>query len=183
LGLSAYVEAQWLHRLAGGPAVVSGAHLSIASDDHHAVSALLKNVPIVAGVASPASVLESFEKQLGQGLYIAIGFLLGFASVIAVGVVYNGARISLSERERELVSLRVMGFRRNEVALLLLGEQAVVTLLAVTVGWGLGYVMSLGVAAAIQSDTYRLRFVANAQTYVLAASFVAGLTTSTLSVS
>ncbi len=116
--------------------------------------------------------LASFEKQMAESLFIAVGFLLGFACVIAVAVIYNGARISLSERGRELASLRVMGFRRSEAALLLLGEQALITLLAIPIGWLLGYGLSYAVVSAMQTDTYRLPLVVHAQTYLLAAAIV-----------
>jgi putative ABC transport system permease protein len=148
---------------------VSGAYLSVEDQERSALEARLKNVAAVAGVASPASMLETFESQLADSLFIGVGFLLGFASVISVGVIYNGARISLSERGRELASLRVMGFRRGEVARLLLGEQAVVTLLAIPLGWGLGYVLSSAVAISLETEAYRVPFVVSPRTYSMAA--------------
>ncbi len=169
LGLSAYMSRASLDRLAGGAPVVSGAYLSVAENRGHGVNARLKEAPAVAAVTSPATTLESFESQLADTLYIGVAFLLGFASVISVGVIYNGARISLSERGRELASLRVMGFRRGEVARLLLGEQAIVTLLAIPIGWVLGYGLSFAVAMAIQTETYRIPFIVSPRTYGLAA--------------
>ena len=59
-----------------------------------------------------------------------------FAAIIAFGVVYNAARVSLSERGRELASLRVLGFTRGEIAYILLGELAVLTLAALPLGDG-----------------------------------------------
>ncbi len=113
--------------------------------------------------------LASFQKQMDESLYIVIVLLIGFASVIAVGVIYNGARISLSERGRELASLRVMGFRRNEATTLLLGEQAVITLLAIPIGWTLGYALAYTVTESIQSDTYRLPFIVSTSSYAASA--------------
>ena len=97
------------------------------------------------------------------------GFLVGFASVIAVGVIYNGARIALSERGRELASLRVMGFHRREVATLLLGEQAVVTLIAIPLGWLIGYGLAYLMVESLQTDTFRIPYVIAARTYWVAA--------------
>jgi putative ABC transport system permease protein len=169
LGLSASMSRESLDRLASGPRVVSGAYLSVAADDLPALNARLTMVPAVAGVTSPAATLAAFESQLAETLFIGVGFLLGFASVISVGVIYNGARISLSERARELASLRVMGFRRREVALLLLGEQAVVTAFAIPLGWALGYALSLAVSTSMETESYRIPFVVSARTYGLAA--------------
>jgi len=173
LGLSAYMSRDSLHELEGGAAVVSGAYMSVEQDELPALQKWLKDAPAVAGVASPATMLEAFEKQMAESLYIGIGFLLGFASVIAIGIIYNGARISLSERGRELASLRVMGFRRSEVARLLLGEQAVVTLFAIPLGWIIAYALSFLVVRAMETEAYRIPFIANPRTYLLAAVITA----------
>lgn len=169
LGVSAYMNMQALQRLTGEVDVISGAYLSVEESERTDLYSELKLAPAVAGVVSPASMLASFEEQLAQNIYISVGFLVGFASVIAVGVIYNGARIGLSERGRELASLRVMGFRRGEVAVLLLGEQAVITLLAIPLGWVLGYLMALLMVQALQTDTFRVPFVISPRTYMLAA--------------
>ena len=172
LGVSAYMRRDALQRLVGGPETVSGAYLSVSHDAIGALERRLKTVPAVVAVASPDTMLESFRTQMADSLFVAVGFLLAFACVIAVAVVYNGARISLSERGRELASLRVMGFRRSEAALLLLGEQAIITLLAIPIGWLLGYGLSYLVSIAMQSDSYRIPFVVETRTYLLSAAIV-----------
>ena len=173
LGVSAAMNRDVLQRVIGGPVTISGAYLSVLADAIPALERHLKTVPAVAGVASPRTMLASFQKQMADSLFVSVGFLLGFACVIAVAVIYNGARISLSERGRELASLRVMGFRRGEAAMLLLGEQALITLLAIPIGWLLGYGMSYLVVTAMQTETYRLPLVVQAQTYLLSAAIVA----------
>ncbi len=172
LGLSVTMSRPALARLVGGPEMISGAFLSVDQHERHALEKTLKQLPTVAAIASPAATLASFEEQLGDSLFISIGFLLGFAGVIAVGVVYNGARIALSERSRELASLRVMGFRRSEVTVLLLGEQAIITALAIPLGWGLGYLLARAISAGVQTDAYRIPFMISASTYGTAALVV-----------
>ena len=172
LGISATMSLDALQRLVGGAPMISGAYLSVAADAVPALERRLKRVPAVAGVASPDKMLAAFQKQMGESLFIGIGFLLGFAGVIAMAVVYNGARISLSERGRELASLRVMGFRRREVSALLLGEQGLITLLAIPLGWALGYGLSLLVSQSLQSDVYSIPFIVNPQTYIISAVIV-----------
>ncbi len=169
LGMSAYMDQESLQNLEGGAPVVSGAHLRVGPQARPRLEARLKNVPEVAGVASRDAMLAAFETQLARGMSISISFLLAFASIIAVGVIYNGARISLSERGRELASLRVMGFRRGEVARLLLGEQAVITLLAVPLGWVLGYGLSFSLTESISNEAYRIPFVVSPRTYAWSA--------------
>ena len=169
LGVSAYMTQSALHQLVAGPEMVTGAYLSVAGDQGQQLDKQLKKLPVVASVASPLTMLNNFETQLADSLFIAVGFLLGFASVIAVGVIYNGARIALSERGRELACLRVMGFRRGETAVLLLGEQALITLLAIPLGWLIGYVLSYAVVSSLETDTYRIPFVISPQTYIISA--------------
>jgi putative ABC transport system permease protein len=93
LGVSGYMGLDALHRLAGGGRALSGGYLKVARDARSELNARLKELPVVAGVASPGQVLASFEEQLAQGLFIGVFFMLGFSGVIAVAVIYNGARI------------------------------------------------------------------------------------------
>jgi putative ABC transport system permease protein len=170
MGVGATMSRSALDRLVGGERAVSGAYLSVLPSDRTSVEARLDESPVVATVSSPRAMLESFEEQLGDSLYVGIGFLLGFAGVISVGIIYNGARIALSERGRELASLRVMGFRKGEVSVLLLGEQALVTAAAIPLGWVLGWGFAFLVIASLESETYRIPLVVSSRTYLLAAA-------------
>lgn len=170
LGVSSYMALPAMHQLTGEADVISGAYLAVMEPQRNALYRELKQVPAVAGVASPASMLVSFEREMAQNIFISVGFLVGFASVIAVGVIYNGARIALSERGRELASLRVMGFHRREVAVLLLGEQALITVLAIPLGGVIGYALAWLMVSSLQTDTFRIPYVITAQTFVIAAA-------------
>jgi putative ABC transport system permease protein len=166
LGVAAYMNVEALRRVTREGARASGAYLLTDGDRLAAVNQELKNAPAVASVASPATMLASFESQLEQSLFIAVFFIVGFASVISVAIIYNGTRIALSERGRELASLRVLGFTRKEVATLLFGEQAVITLAAIPIGWLIGYVLAFFVVTAMASETYRIPLVVSPQTYL-----------------
>ena len=169
LGSSAWVTLATLERVAGEGPRISGAYLRVDADARDAVGERLKSTPAVASVASPGIMLESFEEQLEGTLFVSIAFMLAFASIISVAVIYNGTRIALSERGRELASLRVLGFTRREVARLLLGEQAAITALAIPLGCAIGYVLAAAVLAAMASETYRIPLVVSFRTYLLAA--------------
>jgi len=166
LGVSAYVSTETLRRLTREGPRASGAYVLTDGEHLPAVNDALKNAPAVASVASPATMLASFESQLEDSLFIAIFFIVGFASVISVAVIYNGTRIALSERGRELASLRVLGFTRKEVATLLFGEQAVITAAAIPVGWAIGYGLAYLLVTSLNSETYRIPLVVSAQTYL-----------------
>ena len=88
------------------------------------------------------AMLKSFKKTIAENMTISTTMLVAFACVIAFGLVYNGARIALSERGNELASLRVLGFTQREVTVLLLGEQALLTLLAIPLGGFMGWAVS-----------------------------------------
>jgi putative ABC transport system permease protein len=104
-----------------------------------------------------------------------------FASIISFGVVYNAARVSLSERSRELASLRVLGFTRAEISLILLGELALVTCAALPVGAVLGYGLSLAVVRLVDSEVYRFpltvtpQAVAGAFLTIIGSAAISGL--------
>jgi putative ABC transport system permease protein len=94
--------------------------------------------------------------------------LIGFASIIAVAVVYNAARIALSERGRDLASLRVLGFTRGEVSLMLLGEQALLTVIAIPLGFLIGHQICAALARQYQWELFRLPLVISGRTYAFA---------------
>jgi putative ABC transport system permease protein len=169
LGASVYMRSDALSRLTREEGRASGALLLVERGRTDEVNAELKRAPAVAGVVSPAAMLASFERQLEDSFFIAVGFIVAFASVISVAVIYNGTRIALSERGRELASLRVLGFTRNEVATLLFGEQAVITVAAIPAGWASGYGLGYLVVVAMASETYRIPLVVSAGTYGWAA--------------
>ena len=109
-------------------------------------------LPAVAGAGFKRAVLQSFRETMAANMNLTILINLLFAGVIAFGVVYNAARVSLSERSRELASLRVLGFTRAEISLILLGELALLTLAALPVGRLFGYGLS---AAIVSTDRER----------------------------
>jgi len=92
--------------------------------------------------------------------------------VIAVGVVYNSARIILTERSRELASLRVLGYTRGEISYILLGELALLTLAAIPIGLWLGRGLCGYIAVLIENDLYRVPLILEPATYAFAALVV-----------
>lgn len=172
LGLSVVMSKQALWELSGEPDVVNGAFLTVDTQLREQLNREFKKFPVITGVSSPDIMLNSFREELADSLFVASGFLLAFAGIIAVGVVYNAARISLSERGRELASLRVMGFHRSEVALLLLGEQGILTVAAIPLGLGIGYAICFAMTLGLKTDIYRIPFVVEPRTIVLSALFI-----------
>jgi putative ABC transport system permease protein len=132
----------------------------------------LKATPAVAAVNLRDAAIASFKSTLAETLGLLIFFNVLFAGIIAFGVVYNAARVSLSERSRELASLRVLGFTRAEIGAILLGELAVLTLVAVPLGLVMGYGLAALVAMAYDTELYRFPLVVFPRTFAAAAGVV-----------
>jgi putative ABC transport system permease protein len=167
-GLTATMDIRALNRLLGEGPTVSGAFLAADAARLASLTAQLKRTPAVAGVAVRESMLASFQETIAQSMRATTGVLVAFACVIALGIVYNGARISLSERGHELASLRVLGFTRREIALILLGEHALLTLAAIPLGFALGAGSAALLARSVSSDLYRLPLVFSRGTFAFA---------------
>ena len=172
MGTSAYMEIDALRRLAGEGDTLTGAFLKVDPALTDALYARLKDIPAVAGVGLKRTSINSFNKTLGETFYVMIFFNLLFSGVIAGGVVYNAARVSFSERSRELASLRVLGFTRGEISFILLGELAVVTIIAIPVGLLVGYLCAAALVAAFNTELYRFPLVVTSRTFAFAATSV-----------
>ncbi|MBI3186477.1 MAG: FtsX-like permease family protein [Gammaproteobacteria bacterium] len=174
LGLNAYMQQASLNRLLKEGDAISGAWIKVDENYQKQVFRELKNMPRVAGVVEQASAIRMFYETLAETIlfFTFITSLLG--GFIAFGVIYNSMRIALSERNRELASLRVLGFQRGEVAYILLGEMALLTVVAIPVGFVLGYGLCSYMAYQFDSDLYRVPMVLGLDVYALAALVVVG---------
>jgi putative ABC transport system permease protein len=165
---SAFMRREALHRMLREGEVYSGAHLAVERDKLDELYMTLKKAPKVAGVTIKEAALRSFEKTLAENLLMIKAINMMFACVIAVGVVYNNARIALAERSRDLASLRVLGFTRGEVSAILLGELAVLTASGIPAGLVIGFGMVQWAAVAMDTELQRFPAVVGANTYALA---------------
>jgi putative ABC transport system permease protein len=181
LGLSAYMQLDVLHRVMREGDLLSGAAMLVDTAAEARLSARLKLLPAVAGAGFKRAVVQNFRDTMAANLNVSIFMNVVFSGIIAFGVVYNAARVSLSERSRELASLRVLGFTRAEISLILLGELALLTLAALPVGGVLGYAMATAIVQSLDSDVFRFPLVfsrpavAWAFLTVIAAALVSGL--------
>jgi putative ABC transport system permease protein len=171
-GVSAYMNIDALVRLLREGPTVTGVNMLVDARQRDALYHDLKLVPAIAGITIKEHAIESFNKTVAENLMTMKTINLFFACVIAIGVVYNSARISLSERSRELATLRVIGFTRGEISGILLGELAIITLLAVPLGLGIGYKLAGGLVALLDLELFRFPLVIERSTYALAAAVV-----------
>ncbi len=165
LGTSASMSLEALNRLLAEDGQISGAHLLI--DDKQAMLLFrhLKQLPAVAGIGLQDQMQRAFYDTLDESLGTFTFFNTLFATLIVVGVVYNSARVSLSERGRELASLRVLGLTRAEVSWILLGELGLLTLLALPLGAALGYLLAAFMVQSFDTDLFRIPLVVSPATF------------------
>jgi putative ABC transport system permease protein len=167
VGIAAYIDLAALNRLLRQQGTLTGARMAVDGETSD-LYARLKGMPAVSGVAMRESILRSFEEILDRSILVSTLINVLFACVIAFGVVYNSARIALSERGHELASLRVLGFTRREVTVILLGEQGVLTLLAIPLGFGLGAGTCWWLVTRLSTELYRVPLVLTLRTFVFA---------------
>lgn len=165
IGKRAYAADATLQALARDGAPAGAALLRIDPAARDRILAKLKTMPVVLGVTERDAALRKFEQMIDENIFTMLGFYVSFASAIAVGVVYNSARILFSERAHELATLRVLGYHRTEVGMVLLGELALLVVLAVPVGCVAGYWLAQMMTAMFGSDLFRLPFAPSRASY------------------
>jgi putative ABC transport system permease protein len=171
-GLNAYMSMEALNRLMREGPRITGAMLTTDALMLPTIYRQLKETPQVASVTIRQASIESFKNTVAQNMNHMRVINLSFAIIIALGVVYNGARISLSERSRELATLRVIGFTRREISTILLGEIGTITLLGIPLGLVLGYWFAWILTWFFDQEVFRFPFVIARSTYGLAAATV-----------
>ena len=180
IGMFSYMDARALAALAREPLLASGAYLAVDAARQPALYRTLKSVPAVRSVSLREATLQSFLSTVAENMRMNTVVLVSFACIIALGVVYNATRIALSEQAIELASLRILGFTNAEVAAMLLGQQAALTLAALPLGCALGYALAALLSALLSQDLFRIPLIVSARTYllsivvVLAAAVAAG---------
>jgi putative ABC transport system permease protein len=167
-GVSAYMDLDALRRLMREGPSINGAYLSI--DDEHWLEFMqkVKQTPRIAVTIVKKDQLEAFRNTTGESIGIIRRLYLVLAVIVAFGVVYNSARIALSERSRDLATLRVVGFTQREVSSVLLGELTLLVLAALPLGLLFGRVLATLIISAISTETVRLPLVISGRTFSVA---------------
>jgi len=168
VGVGAYLRLDLLHRLLAEQDAVSGAWLAVDAPQREAVLSGLAALPAVAGVSSSARQVAAFDETFGRSLLIVAFVFLAIAGTLAFAMVFNAARTVFDERRRELATLRVIGMTRAETGYILVAELAILTLMSIPAGLALGYGLAAVLAAAMQSELFRLPVILDAHSYARA---------------
>lgn len=172
VGLSAYIGEEALDRAIRTGPRINGAHVQIDESQLDALYQSVKETPGIVSVALLGLSRDKFRATIEENIVISVTVYVVLAVIITFGVIYNSARIQLSERARELASLRVFGFTRAEVSSVLLTELTIIVILAQPVGWLLGYGLASLVVEGFASDLFRLPLIINQSTYSISSFIV-----------
>jgi putative ABC transport system permease protein len=172
LGLMVFMDIDALNRLAGVGPRMSGVHLAVDESRLDDLYRAVKGTPAISGIALRTKSLERFRETMQENVTIMTTLYVTLSVIIAFGVVYNSARIQLSERARELATLRVLGFTRTEVSRVLFTELGLIVATAQPLGWLLGYLFALAVISGFESDLFRVPLVVSRATLVTASLIV-----------
>lgn len=165
IGTPAYMEIGEVSRMMRERPQISGAHLRVDVAELPALYRETKETPKVAAVLLRRTAIDLFEETVAETVFIYIAFFAGFAVTLAVGTTYNSARIALSERGRDLATLRVLGFSRAEVSYILLGEVVILTLVAMPLGCLFGFGLAWIMISTFDTELFRVPLVIHGATY------------------
>lgn len=174
VGLGAYMDLETLNRLLRQAPQITVATLLLDEGQLPTLHKVLKETPKLSGLVMLSEMRRSFEETIRENITINTTIYVVIAILITVGVAYNGARIQLSERARELASLRILGFTRGEVSFILMGESMLLAILAQPLGWALGALIAAALSSASTSDLYSVPLVLKPSGFALASLIVLG---------
>lgn len=167
-GIAAYMDLEALRRLMQEGGTISGAHVAVDSSEWPAFLEEVKEAPLIASLNVKEAVRGSFRKSTGEMIGMITTIYFAFAIIVSFGVVYNSARIALSERSRDLATLRVVGFTQREVATVMIGELALLTAVALPAGLVIGSWLAAGIVQTASTESVRLPLVLTPQAYAMA---------------
>ena len=167
-GLSVYATLDGVAEIFGGEPTATSVLVTFDPAYDAELMRRLERLPALASVTRRKSLIDRFDQQMSEVMYITMAVLTAFAAAIAIGVIYNNARIALSMRARDLASLRVLGYTRGEISAVLLGELAAYVVLAVAPGLVLGRAFCDAMMSTVDRELYRFPTVISAQTYAFA---------------
>lgn len=176
LGLSVYAEIRYLSRLIGEELAMTGVQLASDHNPEHlaALSRELKQLPALQAVTARADMIQTLEETVLKNQGIVIDLLALFAGVVFFGSIFNTSLVSLAERQREIATLRVLGYGPWEIGSLLFRESMITTVLGTVLGMPLGYWLTVAIAQAYASDLFRLPVVATPALWIKTMVFALG---------
>lgn len=167
-GTAAYMEIDALNRLLGEGDRITGAYLSVTNGGWLEFLHAVKRTARTAAIVNKQAIRDGFRKTTAQSIGLIQKIYLTFATIVAFGIIYNSARIALSERQRELATLRVLGFTQGEVGVVLVGELVILTLVALPFGMLIGSGLAGAILKSVNTEFVRLPLILTPSNYAFA---------------
>lgn len=169
----AYMEIDALGRALREQGRVTAAYVLMDRNARDALNRQVKKTPMIAGVSFLDNASASMRKMLNEGSGFFSYMFVVFSCLMAGGVAYSAARVTFAEQERDLATLRVLGFGRREVSYVLLGEIGALLLIAIPVGVIMGALLSRWLMSQFQTDLFTFPYVTESGAYGRSVLFVA----------
>lgn len=165
IGMPAYMHIDALNRVLLEQPSIEYANLLIDKNRQAELFRTLKDMPEVSAIMIKQAAIDTFYKTMAETMFIFVTFFAVFAFALGFGVIYNSARISLSERGRDLATLRVLGMTRLETAYILLSEVGLLVVVALPLGCVVGYLLAAMLTASFATELFRIPLLIEASTY------------------
>ncbi|MGR8948323.1 MAG: ABC transporter permease [Gammaproteobacteria bacterium] len=165
IGMDAYMRIDGVNRIMKEGGRVEYLNLLIDPRDKTQLFKALKQIPGIAAVSTVDAAVDMFHETLAETLIVYVTFYVAFACTLAFGLAYNSTRIALSERGRELATLRVLGFNKSEISYILLGEVALLIVFSLPLGCGIGWGLAWIMASEFETELFRIPLIIHGSTY------------------
>ncbi len=173
LGTAVYADIRYLSRLIGEEFAVSG--VQVLGDNNpanrKAFFRALKQIPALQSIAGRRDMVRTLDETLVNNQRVIIDVILLFSGIVFFGSILNSSLISLAERQREIATLRVLGYGPWEIGSLLFRESMIATLIGTLVGMPLGYLLTVVTAATYASDMFRLPIITTPEIWLQTLAF------------
>jgi len=167
-GLTVYADLEYLSRMVSEELALSGVHLALDGNPRQLATLYreVKRLPALQGVAARADIVAGIEETVLKHQWVVIDIMIGFAGIVFFGSIVNASLVSLAERQREVATLRVLGYEPWHIGSLLLRESMIVTVLGAVLGMPLGYLLTAATVWSYNSELFRVPIVTTTGTWV-----------------
>ncbi len=168
IGLSTYTSMENLNSMLGEGMIASSAVLKLDNSEfENEVKNQLKDMPGVTSVESKSDSLNALLKNMGA-TKSSMGAMIMLAAILLIAVLYNIATINIFERQRELATLKVLGFTNNEIKKLIFNENYIISIFGMIIGLPFGKWLGGLMMATSSTDSYTIPYVVKIKSYIIA---------------
>lgn len=167
-GSGSYISMSTSNHILGEQEAVNAVLLKLDAREMKSVEGRLQEMNGVSSLTSPARERETFEQMMGT-MIASIAVMILFAGLLGLAIIYNTSVMTFNERQRELASLRVLGYSRQQIASLLRKETWAQAVLGIALGLPAGKAAGAAFMANASTELYSFPAIIYPRTYLIAA--------------